>query len=322
MARTSTPSAPLQAVNSVVDLIGNTPLVRLRRFEEGLPNVELYAKIEGKNPAGSVKDRPAARMILEGERSGALTPGKIILDATSGNTGIAYAMIGASKGYSVRLCIPENVTPERKRTLRAYGAELVMTSPLDGSDGAIRMARTLYEANPDLYFYPDQYNNDANWQSHFDTTGPEIIDQTDGRLTHFVAGLGTSGTFMGVGRRLRAFNPAIRLISVQPESPLHGLEGLKHMESAIVPGIYDPTLADEDVRVSTEDAHELTRQLAIQEGLLVGISSGANLAGALRIARHADDAVVVVIFCDGGEKYLSERFWEEPAEGSVIGGVN
>ncbi len=322
MARTSTPSAPLQAVNSVVDLIGNTPLVRLRRFEEGLPNVELYAKIEGKNPAGSVKDRPAARMILEGERSGALTPGKIILDATSGNTGIAYAMIGASKGYSVRLCIPENVTPERKRTLRAYGAELVMTSPLDGSDGAIRMARTLYEANPDLYFHPDQYNNDANWQSHFDTTGPEIIDQTDGRLTHFVAGLGTSGTFMGVGRRLRAFNPAIRLISVQPESPLHGLEGLKHMESAIVPGIYDPTLADEDVRVSTEDAHELTRQLAIQEGLLVGISSGANLAGALRIARHADDGVVVVIFCDGGEKYLSERFWEEPAEGSVIGGVN
>jgi cysteine synthase B len=322
MARTSTPAAPLQAVTSVVDLIGNTPLVRLPRFEDGLPNVELYAKIEGRNPAGSVKDRPAARMILEGERSGALVPGKIILDATSGNTGIAYAMIGASRSYSVRLCIPENVTPERKRTLRAYGADLVMTSPLEGSDGAIRMARKLYADNPELYFYPDQYNNDANWQSHFDTTGPEIIDQTDGRLTHFVAGLGTSGTFMGVGRRLRAFNPAIRLISVQPESPLHGLEGLKHMESAIVPGIYDPTLADEDVRVSTEEAHELTRQLAIQEGLLVGISSGANLAGALRIARRADNAVVVVIFCDGGEKYLSERFWEEPAEGSTIGGVN
>jgi S-sulfo-L-cysteine synthase (O-acetyl-L-serine-dependent) len=321
MARSTTPAGPLNAVTSVVDLIGNTPLVRLPRFEEGLRNVELYAKIEGKNPAGSVKDRPAARMILEGERAGKL-PGRTILDATSGNTGIAYAMIGASKGYAVKLCLPENVTPERKRTLRAYGAELVMTSPLEGSDGAIRMARQLYEGDPDRYYYPDQYNNDANWRSHFDTTGPEIIDQTDGRLTHFVAGLGTSGTFMGVGRRLRTFNPAVRLISVQPDSPLHGLEGLKHMESAIVPGIYDSSLADEDVRVSTEEAHELTRQLATQEGLLVGISSGANLAGALRIARQTSDAIIVVIFCDGGEKYLSERFWEEPAEGSIIGGVN
>lgn len=322
MGRSLTSSAPLHAVTSVIELIGNTPLVRLPRFEVGLRAVELYAKIEGRNPAGSVKDRPAARMILEGEKSGALTHGKTILDATSGNTGIAYAMIGASKGYAVKLCLPENVTPERKRTLRAYGAELVMTSPLEGSDGAIRMARKLYEENPDVYFYPDQYNNDANWRSHFDTTGPEIIDQTDGRLTHFVAGLGTSGTFMGVGRRLRSFNPAVRLISVQPESPLHGLEGLKHMESAIVPGIYDPSLADEDVRVSTEEAHELTRQLAVQEGLLVGISSGANLAGALRVARKTSEAVIVVIFCDGGEKYLSERFWEEPAEGSIIGGVN
>jgi S-sulfo-L-cysteine synthase (O-acetyl-L-serine-dependent) len=322
MARTPSSTAPHLAVASVVELIGNTPLVRLKRFEDGLSRVELYAKIEGRNPAGSVKDRPAARMIVEGEKSGALTSGKIILDATSGNTGIAYAMIGASKGYAVRLCLPENVTPERKRTLRAYGADLVMTSPLEGSDGAIRMARKLYEESPDLYFYPDQYNNDANWRSHFDTTGPEIIDQTDGRLTHFVAGLGTSGTFMGVGRRLRTFNPAIRLVSVQPDSPLHGLEGLKHMESAIVPGIYDPTLADEDVRVSTEQAHELTRQLAVQEGLLVGISSGANLAGALHVARRAEDAVMVVIFCDGGDKYLSERFWEEPAEGSIIGGTN
>jgi S-sulfo-L-cysteine synthase (O-acetyl-L-serine-dependent) len=322
MTRTSSPAAPLQAVTSVVELIGNTPLVRLPRFEDGLRNVQLYAKIEGRNPAGSVKDRPAARMILEGERSGALTPGKLILDATSGNTGIAYAMIGASKGYSVRLCMPENVTPERKRILRAYGADLVMTNPLEGSDGAIRMARKLYEEDPARYFYADQYNNDANWRSHFDTTGPEIIDQTDGRLTHFVAGLGTSGTFMGVGRRLRTFNPAIRLISVQPDSPLHGLEGLKHMESAIVPGIYDQRLADEDVRVATEEAHDLTRRLATQEGLLVGISSGANLAGALRVARHAEDAIFVVIFSDGGDKYLSERFWEEPAEGSIIGGVN
>ena len=322
MARTSSPAAPLHAVTSVIELIGNTPLVRLRRFEEGLRGVQLYAKMEGQNPAGSVKDRPAARMILEGERSGALKPGKVILDATSGNTGIAYAMIGASRGYSVKLCMPENVTPERKRIVRAYGAEIVKTDPLEGSDGAIRMARTLYEESPDLYFYPDQYNNDGNWRAHFDTTGPEIIDQTDGRLTHFVAGLGTSGTFMGVGRRLRAFNPSIKLISVQPDSPLHGLEGLKHMESAIVPGIYDPRLADADIRVTTEEAHELTRQLAVQEGLLVGISSGANLAGALRVARHADDALIVVIFCDGGDKYLSERFWEEPAEGSIVGGTN
>ena len=322
MARISSPTAPLQAVTSVTDLIGNTPLVRLPRFEEGLRRVELYAKIEGRNPGGSVKDRPAARMILEGERNGTLTPDKIVLDATSGNTGIAYAMIGASRGYSVRLCMPENVTPERKRILRAYGADLVMTNPLEGSDGAIRMARKLYEENPTRYFYADQYNNPANWRSHFDTTGPEIIDQTDGRLTHFVAGLGTSGTFMGVGRRLRTFNPAIKLISVQPDSPLHGLEGLKHMESAIVPGIYDSRLADQDVRVTTEEAHDLTRRLATQEGLLVGISSGANLAGALRVARLAEDAIIVVIFCDGGDKYLSERFWEEPAEGSIVGGVN
>jgi cysteine synthase B len=322
MPRTTTPAVSTQAMPSVLELIGDTPLVRLGRFEAGLDNVELYAKMEGTNPGGSVKDRPAARMILEGERSGELRPGKTILDATSGNTGIAYAMIGASRGYPVRLCIPENVTPERKRILRAFGAELVLTNPLEGSDGAIRKARALYEQRPNEYFYPDQYNNDANWRSHYDTTAPEIIEQTGGRLTHFVAGLGTSGTFIGVGRRLRTFNPSIRLVSVQPDSPLHGLEGLKHMESAIVPGIYDPSLADEDVRVSTEEAYELTRQLAIQAGLLVGISSGANLAGALRVARGTRDAVVVVIFCDGGEKYLSERFWEEPAEGSIVGGVN
>ena len=322
MARTTTPAVSMQSATSVLELIGDTPLVRLARFEAGLDNVELHAKMEGRNPGGSVKDRPAVRMILEGERSGALRPGKIILDATSGNTGIAYAMIGAAKGYPVRLCIPENVTPERKRILRAFGADLVLTNPLEGSDGAIRKARLLFEENPDEYFYPDQYNNDANWRSHYDTTAPEIIEQTGGRLTHFVAGLGTSGTFIGVGRRLRVFNPSIRLVSVQPDSPLHGLEGLKHMESAIVPGIYDSSLADEDVRVSTEEAYELTRQLAIQEGLLVGISSGANLAGALRVARETRDALVVVIFCDGGEKYLSERFWEEPAEGSIVGGVN
>lgn len=312
----------IPAASSVLDLIGNTPLVRLRRFEEGLRGVELYAKVESQNPAGSVKDRPAARMILDGEKSGALRPGKVILDATSGNTGIAYAMIAAARGYSVKLCLPENITPERKRILRAYGAELVLTDPLEGSDGAIRMARKLFAEDPERYFYPDQYNNESNWRSHFDTTGPEIIDQTTGRITHFVAGLGTSGTFMGVGRRLRSFNPLIRLVSVQPDSPLHGLEGLKHMESAIVPGIYDPALADEDIRIGTEESYEITRRLAAEEGLLMGISSGANVAAALRVARDVSDAVIVTIFCDGGEKYLSERFWEEPAEGSTVGGIN
>jgi cysteine synthase B len=307
-----------RTAGSIVDLIGNTPLVRLSRFEAGLRNVELYAKAEWKNPGGSVKDRPAARMIADGERSGALTRDKIIIDATSGNTGIAYAMIGAARGYRVRLCVPENVTPERKRILRAFGAEIVFTDPMQGSDGAILRAKQMYAENPSLYFYPDQYNNPGNWLSHYDTTGPEIFEQTGGRITHFVAGLGTSGTFIGAGRRLRELKPSVKLISVQPDSPLHGLEGLKHMATAIVPGIYDPTLADEDLGVSTEEAYELTRQLA-RAGLFVGISSGANLAGALRVAREesaqrspADPpAVIVVIFCDGGEKYLSERFWEE-----------
>jgi cysteine synthase B len=290
-------------------------MIRLSGFETGLRNVELYAKAEWKNPGGSVKDRPAARMILDGERSGALTRDKIILDATSGNTGIAYAMIGAARGYRVRLCVPENVTPERKRILRAFGAEIVFTDPMDGSDGAILRAKAMYAADAGLYFYPDQYNNPGNWRAHYDTTGPEVIEQTNGRLTHFVAGLGTSGTFVGAGRRLREFNDAIRLISIQPDSPLHGLEGLKHMETAIVPGIYDPGLADEDLAVSTEEAFELTRQLA-RSGLFVGISSGANLAGALRVARGTSNAVIVVIFCDGGEKYLSERFWDETGEGN------
>jgi cysteine synthase B len=308
-----TPGPPGTAA-SVVDLIGNTPLVRLSGFEAGLRNVELWAKAEWRNPGGSVKDRPAARMILEGERSGALTRDKIILDATSGNTGIAYAMIGAAKGYRVRLCVPENVTPERKRILKAFGAEIVFTDPMEGSDGAIMRAKAMYAADPDTYFYPDQYNNPANWRAHYDTTAPEIIEQTEGRLTHFVAGLGTSGTFIGVGRRLRDFNSSIKLISVQPDSPLHGLEGLKHMGTAIVPGIYDAALADEDIGIPTEEAFELTRRLA-QAGLFVGISSGANLAGALRVARSASNAMVVVVFCDGGEKYLSERFWDESTDG-------
>ena len=299
-----------RAASSIVDLVGNTPLIRLSSFEAGLDGVELYAKAEWKNPGGSVKDRPAARMISDGERSGLLTRDKFILDATSGNTGIAYAMIGAARGYRVRLCVPANVTPERKRILKAFGAEIVFTDPMEGSDGAILRAKAMYADRPDLYFYPDQYNNPGNWRSHYDTTAPEIIEQTGGRITHFVAGLGTGGTFVGVGRRLREVNPAVKLVSVQPDSPLHGLEGLKHMETAIVPGIYDPGLADEDLRVSTEEAFELTRRLA-HEGLFVGISSGANLAGALDVARRARNAVIVVVFCDGGEKYLSERFWDE-----------
>jgi len=305
---------------SMIDLIGDTPLVRLRRIERDAPGVELYAKAEWKNPGGSVKDRPALRMVQEGIRSGRLVPGKVILDATSGNTGIAFAMIGAALGFKVTLCLPENVTPERKRILRAYGADVVFTDALEGSDGAIRMAQQMNDAAPDRFFYADQYNNAFNWRSHYDTTGLEIIRQAGSRLTHFVAGLGTSGTFVGAGRRLREFNRDIVLASVQPDSPLHGLEGLKHMESALVPGIYDPSLADQDVRVGTEEAYEMTRRLAMEEGLLVGISSGANLAGALKVARP--EAVVVVVFCDGGERYLSERFWENPPEGASICGTN
>ena len=305
---------------SVVDLVGETPLIRLRRIERDVPNVELYAKAEWKNPGGSVKDRAALRMIQEGLASGALKPGRTILDATSGNTGIAYAMIGAAMGYRVTLCVPENITPERKRILRAYGAELVFTDPLEGSDGAIRMARKMSAADSAKYFYADQYNNDFNWKAHYDTTAPEIIRQIGSRLTHFVAGLGTSGTFVGTGRRLREFNEDIVLGSVQPDSPLHGLEGLKHMESAIVPGIYEPTLADADLRVGTEEAYDITRRLAQEEGLLVGISSGANLAGALQIATK--NSVMVIVFPDGGERYLSERFWENPPEGASVCGTN
>jgi cysteine synthase B len=300
--------------SSVFEMIGRTPLVRLHQFERDTPGVELYAKAEWQNPGGSVKDRAAARMILEGEKSGQLDKTKTILDATSGNTGIAYAMVGAARGYTVQLCVPENASPERKLILRALGADLVLTSPLEGSDGAIREARRLYAADPDRYFYPDQYSNDANWRAHYDTTAPEIIEQTSGRLTHFVAGLGTSGTFVGIGRRLRKFNPAIKLISFQPDSPFHGLEGLKHMASAIVPSIYDPTLADEDLRVDTEDAYRMVRRLAREEGMLAGISSGAAMCAALQVAkaverREGQRAVVVTIFPDGAEKYLTESFW-------------
>ena len=309
------PEVQQEISTSVVDLIGHTPLLRLRKFERDCPGVELYAKAEWQNPGGSVKDRPAARMIAEGERKGTLTPDKVILDATSGNTGIAYAMIGAARGYRVRLCVPSNVTPERKQILGTYGAELIYTDPMDGSDGAIREARRLYAEAPDRYFYPDQYNNDGNWQAHYETTGEEIIAQTNGRVTHFVAGLGTSGTFVGVGRRLRAFereqHRRIELVSVQPDSPLHGLEGLKHMDTAIVPGIYDRSLANEDLRLGTEAAYQMVRRLALEEGLLVGPSSGAALAAVLRVATRIHDGVIVTVFCDGGEKYLTQRFWNE-----------
>ncbi len=292
-------------------MIGRTPLVRLAHFEREVPEgIELYGKAEWQNPGGSVKDRAAARMILEGEASGALWPGKIILDATSGNTGIAYAMVGAARGYKVRLCLPENASPERKLILKALGADLVLTSPLEGTDGAIREARRLHANEPDKYFYPDQYNNEGNWRAHFDTTAVEIIEQTSGRLSHFVAGLGTSGTFVGTGRRLRKFNPSIRLISFQPDSPFHGLEGLKHMETAIVPGIYDPSLADADLRISTERAYQMVRRLAREMGLMAGISSGAAVAAMIDVAQTVNrGSVIVTIFPDGAEKYLNESFW-------------
>jgi cysteine synthase B len=295
--------------SSVLDMIGRTPLVRLHQFERETPGVELYAKAEWQNPGGSVKDRAAARMILDGEASGRLTPGKTILDATSGNTGIAYAMVGAARGYTVTLCMPENASQERKLILRALGAQLVLTDPLESTDGAIREARRMYAADQDRYFYPDQYNNDANWKAHYDTTAPEIIEQTSGRLTHFVAGLGTSGTFVGTGRRLRKHSPAIKLISFQPDAAFHGLEGLKHMGSAIVPGIYDPALADEDLRIDTERSYRMVRRLAREEGLLAGISSGAAVAAMLDVAKRVDSGVIVTVFPDGAEKYLNESFW-------------
>jgi S-sulfo-L-cysteine synthase (O-acetyl-L-serine-dependent) len=298
------------ARESVIDLIGRTALLRLRSFGADTPNVELFAKAEFQNPGGSVKDRTAASILREAERSGRLRPGITILDATSGNTGIAYAMISAAYGYRLKLCMPANVTPERKRTLRAFGAELILTDPLESTDGAIREARRLFAEDPHRYFYADQYNNDANWRAHYETTGPEILEQTEGRITHFVAGLGTSGTFMGVGRRLREYNPGIKLISVQPDSPMHGVEGLKHMATAIKPGIYDPALADEDVRIATERAYALTRRLASEEGMLVGVSSGAALGAALDLAARIREGVIVTVFPDSGTRYLTERFWE------------
>lgn len=299
----------------ILSRIGNTPLLRLARITSDLPGIEIYAKAEYFNPGGSVKDRAALNMILEGERTGKLTHDRVIIDSTSGNTGIAYAMIAAVKGYRVILCLSANASMERKRILKAYGAEVVLTDPAEGSDGAIRKCREMYASDPDRYFYPDQYNNPANWKAHFETTGPEILEQTDGRITHFVAGLGTSGTFTGVTRRLRRDMPGVKCYSAQPASGFHGIEGLKYMPTAIVPGIYDDTLADGNLWLETEDAYRMVRRLAREEGLLVGISSGANVVAALRLGREMCDAgqtaVIVTIFCDSADKYLSEHFWEE-----------
>jgi len=298
---------------SVLDLIGNTPLVGFKRIDADLGGVKVFGKAEWANPGGSVKDRAALSMILDGERRGLLTNDKILVDATSGNTGIAYAMICAERGYRVKLALPKNASEERKQTLRAYGADLVLTDPTEGTDGAQRFVKKLVENDPGKYFYPDQYNNPANWRAHYETTAMEIWRQTDGQITHFVAGMGTSGTFMGVTKRLKELNPSIQCISMQPNSPLHGLEGMKHMASALVPGIYDPNLADEQIEVATEDAHRMVLRLAREEGILVGVSSGGNLVAAMNVAEKLKEGVVVTIFCDSAAKYLSEDFWHETA---------
>lgn len=296
--------------------IGRTPLVELTGLRPYLgTRIRLFAKLEWFNPGGSIKDRAAWRMISEAERRLELTPGKTILDATSGNTGIAYAWIGAAKGYKVTLCVPSSINPGRRRILEAFGAKLILTDPLDGSDGAIVEARKLFAAEPLRYYYADQYSNPDNWKAHYEGTGAEIWEQTEGRVTHFVAGLGTSGTFMGVGRRLRELNEDIRLISVEPDSPFHGLEGLKHMETAIVPAIFDPKLADDRLTVSTEQAQDQVRRLARERGILAGVSSGANLLAAIRVADELfgrrSEGTIVTTFPDSGERYLGERFWTE-----------
>lgn len=303
------------AAGNLLASIGNTPLFQLDRVAAGLSGITIYGKAEYFNPGGSVKDRPALNMINAGEADGRLTPDKVILDATSGNTGIAYAMVAAARGYKVKLCLPANASPERKSILGAYGAELVLTDPGEGSDGAIRRCQAIYGEDPDRYFYPDQYSNPANWQAHFNTTGVEILEQTNGRITHFLAALGTSGTFMGTSRRLRQDGSNVTCISAQPATGFHGLEGLKHMPTAIVPKIYDPHLADENVWVETEDAYRMVRRLAREQGLLVGISAGANVHAAVelgrRLAASGQEAVIVTILCDGASKYMSEPFWNE-----------
>jgi S-sulfo-L-cysteine synthase (O-acetyl-L-serine-dependent) len=315
LATLAPPEVRSSGATSLLDQIGNTPLLKLERMVADLPGIEIFAKAEFFNPGGSVKDRAGLNMIVDGERSGKLTHDKILLDATSGNTGIAYAMVGAYKGYRVRLCLPANATQERKNILHAYGADLILTDPAEGSDGAIRKCREVYAADPDLYFYPDQYNNPANWMAHYEGTALEILNQTDGRITHFVACMGTSGTFMGTSRRLKEEVPGIQCISAQPSSGFHGLEGLKHMPTAIVPGIYDPEIADDNIWIETEDAYEMVRTMARNEALLVGISSGANLVAARevgrRMAKAGERGVIVTVLADSAFKYLSEPFWHD-----------
>ena len=309
------PNPPRPDAEPLLATIGNTPLVRLEKIARPFPGVEILGKAEFFNPGGSVKDRPALNMILDGERSGKLNHNRTVLDATSGNTGIAYAMIGAVRGYKVKLVLPANASVERKRILKAYGAEMVFSDAGEGSDGAIRLCREIYNANPDIYFYPDQYNNPANWKAHYEHTGPEIINQTAGRLTHFVAAMGTSGTFVGVSRRLRRDRPHVKCYSAQPSSGFHGLEGLKHMPTAIVPGIYDSAIADGNLWIETEDAYAMVRRLAREEGVLAGISSGCNVHAATLLARelveHGEPATIVTVLCDSAEKYLSEHFWDD-----------
>jgi S-sulfo-L-cysteine synthase (O-acetyl-L-serine-dependent) len=290
--------------------VGNTPLVRLNRITAGLPSaVQVFAKAEWFNPSGSVKDRPAANILRDAAESGKLSGGRRLLDSTSGNMGIAYATFGAARGVGITLAVPANASPERLQILRALNAELVLTDPMESSDGAILEARRLSAAEPDRYYYANQYNNPANWQAHYLSTGPEVIEQTNGQVTHFVAGLGTSGTLMGTGRRLKEYDPEIKLVAAQPDAPFHGLEGLKHMETAIKPAIYDESLADINLEINTEVAQRTTLQLAREEGLFVGISSGAAAAAALQIAATLKEGIVVAIFPDAGFKYLSERFW-------------
>ncbi len=305
------PSRPA-VVDDVLELIGRTPLLRLRRVAAEVP-FELFGKLEFLNPGGSVKDRPALWMLRDGIRRGYLTRGKTIIDSTSGNTGVAYAMLGAALGYPVRLVAPANVTEERKQLMRAYGAELILSDPMEGSDGAIRLCRELVRQDPAGYFYPDQYNNPANWRAHYESTGPEIWEQTQGGVTHFLAGLGTSGTFMGTSRRLKELNPEVECVSLEPDDPFHGLEGLKHMSSAIVPGIYDPSLADRHLLGPTGESYDLARQLARDEGVLAGHSSGLALWGVRQLIQAGlREGVAVLIFADGGDRYLS---------GGLYGGV-
>lgn len=306
-----------QTTNQTIDIesqIGNTPLLSFQRVTAHLPkDINIYAKAEWMNPGGSVKDRAAYNIIRTAERDGSLTPDKTIMDSTSGNTGIAYAMIGAAKGYNVKLFLPENASPERIAILRAYGVDIVFTDPLEGSDGAIEAVRELAANEPDKYFYANQYNNPANWQAHYYSTGIEIWNQTQGQVTHFVAGLGTSGTLMGTGRRLKEYNADIEVIAMQPDSPFHGLEGLKHMETAITPGIYDDTFADRNVNVRTEQSHEMARRLAREEGFLVGISAAAAMAASLNVAEelaeNGESGTIVTLFPDNAYKYLSAPFW-------------